>query len=594
VKGWPCAFPALAGVLGVFGCARGSAPSPPNEFSPEGTPSASTCTDPDCTLLDSECRHGVCISGICSAEPAREGEPCAVDGPCGEALCAAGRCVAREPPDCSALDDACYTGRCDLREGCVAEPNRVAGATCSDAIEVTGTLRGRAEGECGTTSALLGEPAGLAAYFALDLRHLEHPTPVSLLLGSGLPLASALFQGSCEDPSVVVRGDDGNWFGDPGEVELSALLDPARYWVVAASTQSGKAPVELAGHLDGAFAEAPLGASCTEPLPLEAELGVHVYLEHVAGPAASPAPSCDRFLIATSTCYVLDLSARTEETLIRIELGGMWGQLFRAGVDEVCGELLGQAHAFSAMLTPDRYFFGVDAPTDKLFSFKTVLSDSSECGSEPNDSCKTAIDLDVTRSTHALQGNTACHRHALRNDPATEASSRLFYRLDLSEFGMPTRLAPSSPDELPRVTVIEEDEDRSCTGTSDWASSYVVAPGVYYLVVEGSWGDAFEFELELTPALPSGRSDCIPSDVVGCALHSSSACRELGLAAPECVAVLEPCGLSWPPLADLCATAPECCGEREADASTDCVRLFEQAGARCDDCVGDYCWFDES
>lgn len=109
---------------------------------PDGTP----CPAADLCTVDSTCQAGQCLgtakdcffttvpdchvaqcnpsNGECEPVPGNDGLACEDPSDiCTDKTCSAGACsVAVGPKDCSALDDGCNLGSCDLMQGCVPQP----------------------------------------------------------------------------------------------------------------------------------------------------------------------------------------------------------------------------------------------------------------------------------------------------------------------------------------------------------------------------------------------------------------------------------------------------------------------------------------
>ncbi len=87
----------------------------------------------DCSYLTDPCNSGVCVDGACQAK--------AKDGPCEDGdlcttgdFCSQGKCSSGAPVDCTPLDDSCQTGVC-VGGLCKAEPKP--GMECDDGVDCT-------------------------------------------------------------------------------------------------------------------------------------------------------------------------------------------------------------------------------------------------------------------------------------------------------------------------------------------------------------------------------------------------------------------------------------------------------------------------
>ena len=77
-----------------------------------------------CSGADS-CHVGTCdeTTKACTIMPGNDGALCSPTDPCfTSGSCVAGTCMGDVPADCSFLDDACNTGKCDAMQGCTAAP----------------------------------------------------------------------------------------------------------------------------------------------------------------------------------------------------------------------------------------------------------------------------------------------------------------------------------------------------------------------------------------------------------------------------------------------------------------------------------------
>jgi hypothetical protein len=569
------------------GCAPGRVPrDEPRANAGEG------CVDSDCHAWDSSCSRGACDEdGVCVALPAREGEPCARGSRCGESRCDAGRCVMVEPLDCSDLDDDCHVGACTDAVGCVAVPKPAPGLDCEHPASVHPVRAPLVEVDDGcapdrSAFGAVGLPERRAVFFGVDLSSLEEPAPVSFLLGAEAELESALLQGDCGDPFVVARGKADPALSHAGESSIEQVLERGYYTLVAANAAQGAAgAIELAVRVDSGPQASPASDSrCADPIQLDRGFGVDVRLGRLAESDGGLADPCGDRYFKVEACYELDLSASDGDTLARFQFSQASGRLFSTDADGGCRAFVVDGDAFSAVLAPGRYLVAVDAYVQGLYSLRAETMDASLCGDVPNDSCATAVDLDSDLPLQRISGDTACGLA----DPSQPFNERqLFYRLDLRGFDGPVLLG-SSPD-LASVVVFESAADGGCARETNCCGA-LLAPRVYYLAVR-SLPSPFDFELSLTPAPPPGPADCIPREVIRCAVNSVAAC-EYGLRAAECVDVLDECGLEWVPLTDLCANAPECCDASLSGADpASCEAAFLEAGARCEPCAGDYCWF---
>jgi hypothetical protein len=599
--------------LAVFGACGDTAVIPtsaPGGDGAGGQDGAPPCDEEACRNLDSECARGACSSdsGLCVIEAVRDGQPCADGNPCGEARCEAGVCSPSNPPDCSALEDACRVGACSVREGCVAVPRERAGLECERAAPLTlDGIPATLDTSCGAPAqelAVCGAPQGNAVFFELELSGFDAPVPVRLLFGAEFEIESALWRAPCADPAAVACGRTREWTGSPGGVEFREVLGPGRYLVVAAGVDANaRGPIQLAAVLD----EAPEcdttieRAGCEDALPLDPSLPVQVRLGSSACVESGTDFECPEFSDETEVYYSLDLSERTGDTLVELELMDVRNAaLLRVDSDGGCGERLQCGEHLSALLEPAKYVLGVGAWDGDPFAVRVSARDRSACDASSNTSCEQAVVLDPSATTHRLLGQTACGKHVVDDDCGNpESEQQLFYRLDLRNHTTPVHVEvePVSTA-FHNVGLIEANAEGGCGAVTHCYPYFVLlAPRLYYLAVSGGYGRPFEFRVDHVPQPPGVATDCIPLEIVQCAVHSAAACSESGVNDVACVAALEECGLQWSGLAELCSEAPWCCDPDSmppvlgAGAEETCEELFLAAGARCSGCGGTDCWF---
>ncbi|HLV22656.1 MAG TPA: hypothetical protein VKZ49_17315 [Polyangiaceae bacterium] len=592
------ALSALAGFVGLAGCDGSSF----GEASSVEAPSAATtgpsrCQDSSCKHLDSECARGVCgAMGLCTTTPARDGLPCAEGGPCGEARCQAGTCVPLAPPDCSALDTACHVGRCDVAHGCELTPRRLVGSSCESRAtlpELTAAPSLWADNRCGRPTAALddcGAPAGNAVFFGLDLSTLPKPSELVLAVAAPFPVVSALLRGDCADPVTVACAEAAAWYENPGGVHLRHVVDPGAYWVaVAASDQQAAGSIQLTAGVEPLPALSA-GAECDGAIPLDPDRDVQAILGPIQTASSNDAFECGVHTIRRF--YELDLSERPADTLVRLELAETYGvAVLRAPAETGCGELVWCGRDFGGLLEPARYLVGVDpggflVPEHEVMGLRATIRPGAACDHTRGVSCSNAIELAESATRHRLRGDLACGDlpSVWWDDP------RVFYRLDLSHAATPVavRVRPGS-DGSHGVRFLEAGGGE-CGETASLGDA-LLAPRPYYVGVYGP-PSSYDLELELEPRPIPGPSECVPPEVIRCVQDSVPGCEHEALNTPRCVAVLEACGLDWPPLAGVCASAPECCDPSAGEAPPlDCELLFIEAGARCEVCRQEPCWF---
>ncbi len=110
--------------------------------------STMSCTaDGDCAAQDGPCAKGACVAGACVAEPAADLTPCEDGLFCTvEDFCANGECAPGEPRLCDP-PDTCSVGSCDeVMDECVGDPGPD-GVACDDGDVCTG-IGACAAGKC--------------------------------------------------------------------------------------------------------------------------------------------------------------------------------------------------------------------------------------------------------------------------------------------------------------------------------------------------------------------------------------------------------------------------------------------------------------
>lgn len=564
---------------------------------------AGACDDDACRALDSECARGVCssASGLCVLEPLRDGQTCAPDNPCGEAHCRAGECIPSSPPDCSALDDACHVGECSVADGCVAVLVERAGLDCEHAAPVR--LDGppvTIDPACGLPGDALadcGAPAGNAAHFDLDLTAFARAVPVRLLFGAEFELSSVIRRGECRDPASVACGRNGDWVSARGSVELREMLEPGHYTIVAAGVEAGaRGPIQLAASFDAApeCATSVERASCADAEPLDGMAPVQVRVGSAACVESGTDLECDGYTDEATLYFSLDLAERAAPALVDVELDGYLAVLTRAD-SRACGEVVECGGYFRTLLEPDAYVLGLVPWSDQDFALRVGVQDASACDALPNTSCDNAVVLDPSSTTHRLRGLGACGVQRVDDDCGnTDRDPQLFYRLDLRGYSTPVRVEVEGASDDSYLSIVEANAGGGCGAMAGCFAPFVLAPGLYYLVVHGGSGSEFDFRVELSPQAAPDTADCVAREVVECARDSAAACTRDGVDDPACVAALKDCGSSWSGLSEVCSLAPWCCEagrEKPMEVEESCDEIFLSAGARCDGCTNYSCWF---
>jgi hypothetical protein len=94
--------------------------------------------DAECAALDGPCAVGLCMMGVCQAQPLPDDTQCSNGDACQlNEVCTMGVCGGGMPVDCSALDGPCTIGACNPADGsCSADPANEGGA-CDDGTACT-------------------------------------------------------------------------------------------------------------------------------------------------------------------------------------------------------------------------------------------------------------------------------------------------------------------------------------------------------------------------------------------------------------------------------------------------------------------------
>ncbi|HET9955418.1 MAG TPA: hypothetical protein VFQ61_12975 [Polyangiaceae bacterium] len=494
------------------------------------------------------------------------------------------------------MNDACSVGYCDTELGCVRQRKTLAGLGCASPLKLdlnNGAGHGRADTTCGAPRAELvtrGAP-GNAAWFEIDLTEFKQPVTADLLVGAAFPVDSVLLKGQCEDSFVVEYAHAENWAGEPGAVRLTKELEPAVYRLIVASLAPDQlGPIELAARITEASKsldpfDLGLAKSCQELIELRSEPGVQVRLDLIT--EVTPIAACAQKYYRSAPCYSLDLRDREVASLVQAEVRGgsaAWTPFESAGTCEGDG-------FFSALLAPARYKLWLSTNhSNEPVALRLTIVDRS-CEPYPNDACERAIPILLNDEHRAeITGDASCGTLRVQSIWGSQ-EPQLFYRLDLSEWAGPVRLRiREKSGSGAKVLVLESSQDSSCSESLHQCEDCVVAPRAYLLAVQGS--TVYDFELSASSVPPPSAATCIPNSVMSCAWHSVRECQQYRLNHPRCVAVLESCGLDWPPLKELCQSHPECCDEALAtpNAPNFCQDLFIAAGAACPDCLDSGCW----
>jgi hypothetical protein len=585
----------------TFACGEvDRAPGAPGGGSVSAAGSPAICDEAKCRELAGPCQQATCEArtGACQRVAAPEEQPCLEGNACGRAVCRAGECVPLDPPSCAAVaPDECAAQVCrPARGGCVVEPLDVPGTRCELALPLEGgTPSVNASSRCGDHARSLpgctAELLGRSVHVALDLRAAEGATPVTLVIDAEFAFEAALARGPCED-GVLERCATPLYTDGHSRAIVASLL-PDRYELtVTGRGADDTGTVHVAMTLGEPSCERPpLHDECEAALPLDGSLAVQSVIGDVGCGNASVPVRCTGG-DAPDVFYDLDLSSRTSDVLVDVDVdalddGEVTAALFPAQAFG-CGELSMCGAAFGSRLEPGRYRIGVARQRDYAGQSLTaspipfalrVRAQAADCMETRNDTWQNAIELDPSVEKQRLAGNTAC----ASNDIAAgcnedRGAPDVFYRLDLRGYtsARGVRLDGPAATDL-AVYVLSTDEQGAplapagCYALSPWAT-FVLAPRLYYLVIDGRVTNAGRFDVELQQReaypVPVACIAGFPSPD-NCARDSEPGCAD-SPANPECLRTAVECGLDANIYVEFCTAFAGCCdGTAERDACLD-------------------------
>ncbi len=487
--------------------------------------------------------------------------------------------MAIAPPACAELSGACQVGVCRPESGCVAEPRRVLGAVEREPVQLEphGFGSAVASSACGSLlpSALSCAPslAGPSAFFELDLRDASAATSVTLIIDASFAFEAALARGPANDAAVLACGEP--FYSDGSSRRLAAQLEPGLFHlIVTGKSAADRGVIHVASAVGELACAAPLqNDACATALAVDSSLDQQTLFVHLgcATPSVplrcAPSGAYDAF-------YELDLSARTSDVVLDVdvlELGAYAPgsvSLFDAAASSCVGPLTcGQS--WSRVLAPGRYTLGVSAAPDDVqdpFALRIRL-DGDGCVTPENDRWEGAIALDPNLPNQRIQGNTACAKDDFSAACNTDRGAPdLFYRLDLRGQSAPRRLRMVGTGAAGVITYVltESARDVELPGAcDDLDGTYILAPRLYYLALDGQVQDAgrFAIDLSLEELYDVPRACFVGVDrsmFEYCLADTEPACT-ISLAHPDCLRTAVECGLASEVYVNFCAAEPGCC-----------------------------------
>lgn len=490
-------------------------------------------------------------------------------------------------------------------------PPPAPGSACASAVALAplGATAVLGAGVAATLpSALACAPpgSGASAHFELDLSAESQPVPVQIVLDAPFAFEAALMRGPCDDARIERCATP--LYADERSRVIAATLEPDRYrLLISAAEQAGAAAIHASASVGVlGCSEPPVHDSCARAQPLDTGKPTQSVSATLACAGPELAVRCAE-ASAADVFYELDLSARRGQTLVDVAVTAAEGSHVSASLlapsAEPCGDVLMCGTQLSARVLPGKYRLAVSVappPTGERhptlpappagspspFALRVQLSEPG-CDGVTNDSWQTALELDSTLPRQRVTGNTACGTH--QPETACEldrGAPDLFYRLDLRGSAQRRTLHTRNQLGVDTITyLLRADEaggpprqiacEASAGSHQNW---YVLAPSLYYLVVDGVARNAgpFELELELGEA-GTERTPCVDADVQRCMTDSEPACSSDTLA-PSCLTAAVECGLEPAVMEAFCETAPGCCtGAREGEA---CLEAWA-AGLQC-------------
>jgi hypothetical protein len=346
---------------------------------------------------------------------------------------------------------------------------RAPGVSCETAIVLPnlGTSAVTADTRCseGPGAALgCGSAApGASVHFALDLRAASAATPVSLVIDADFPFEATLARGPCGDE--IVEACALPFQSDRRSRSLSLSLPPEYYQLlVTGTTADGRGTISVASAISAASCVAPpTNDECQAALALDPAVPSQSVIGNAACGGASLSGRCG-FNGIGDVFYELDLSSRTEATLLEVDVAS----LNESGLNSAAGAALLEVQGstcseptvcgtrFSSRVLPGRYRIGVAQARDVGSGFRTtaemglalpepfalrVRLRDADCSVPATDTWQTAIDLDAAADTQRRAGNTACARDDFASAcSADRGAPDVFYRLDLRGQAGPSEL----------------------------------------------------------------------------------------------------------------------------------------------------------
>ncbi len=223
----------------------------------------------------------------------------------------------------------------------------------------------------------------------------------------------------------------------------------------------------------------------------------------------------------------------------------------------LCSDVPGQREEIDAVLPPGDWYVWVDGHDGREGEFEITLQTQAAPPSPPNDSCETALELDVDQGGGVEIGNIATATDEVTSSCGEEGGDA-FYSLTIEEptylfaelnasFEMSLSIRGSCEEDESELLCAEIMQD----GTATMEMSYLEA-GAYTLVVDGGGPARRDYELVWglgSPVLPPANDSCdtaslldlasgrveITADTSGASDAHEATCSLPGMSGPDVV-----------------------------------------------------------